>query len=72
MILVEELCEKQNISLVEPCRCIGQTSQNFNKKLQRETVAYKEILAIASILGIKYEHRFVTEDGFIIRISLNT
>lgn len=30
--MIRELCEKQNISLAELCRRIGQTPQNFNKK----------------------------------------
>jgi len=32
--MIRELCEKQNISLTELCRRIGQTPQNFNKKLK--------------------------------------
>lgn len=36
--MIRELCEKKNISLAELCRRIGQTPQNFNKKLQRGTV----------------------------------
>lgn len=43
----QELCEKQNISLAELCRRIGQTPQNFNKKLQRGTVSFEEIMKIA-------------------------
>lgn len=69
--MVRELCEKQNISLAELSRRIGQTPQNFNKKLQRETVSYKEMLVIASVLGIKYEQRFVTVDGTKIGINSN-
>ena len=44
--MIRELCEKKNISLAELVRCIGQLPQNFNKKLQRETVSYKEILGL--------------------------
>lgn len=36
--MIRELCEKQNISLAELCRRIGQNLQNFNKKLVLETV----------------------------------
>lgn len=32
--MIRNLCKK-NISLVEFCRRIGQTPQNFNKKLKR-------------------------------------
>ncbi|WP_449580834.1 helix-turn-helix domain-containing protein [Porcipelethomonas ammoniilytica] len=31
--MIRELCDKQNISLAELARCIGQSPQNFNKKL---------------------------------------
>lgn len=67
--MIRELCEKQNISISELARKIGQSPQNFSKKLQRETVSYKEMLVIASVLGIKYEQRFVTVDGTKIGIS---
>jgi len=69
--MIRELCVKQNISLAELCRRIGQTPQNFNKKLKRGTVSFEEMLVIASVLGIKYEQRFVTVDGTKIGISSN-
>ena len=31
--MIRELCDRRNISLVELCRRVGQTPQNFNKKL---------------------------------------
>ena len=31
--MIRELCDRMNISLAELCRRIGQTPQNFNKKL---------------------------------------
>lgn len=61
--MVRELCEKQNISLAELCRRIGQTPQNFNKKLKRGTVSFEEMLAIAEALGVGYEQAFVLADG---------
>ena len=36
--MIKELCEQMNISVSELARRIGQTQQNFNKKLKRETV----------------------------------
>lgn len=42
--MIRKLCEKQNISLAEPCRRIGQTPQNFNKKLQRGTISFEEMV----------------------------
>lgn len=62
-------CEKQHISLAEFCRRIGQTLQNFNKKLQWETVKAEEMIAIADALGLIFEQRFILEDGSEIRFN---
>ena len=61
--MIRELCEKMNISLAELCRRIGQTPQNFNKKLKRGTVSFEEMMAIAEALNVKYEQAFVLPDG---------
>ena len=61
--MIRELCEKMNISLAELCRRIGQTPQNFNKKLKRGTVSFDEMMAIAEALGVKYEQTFVLPNG---------
>lgn len=61
--MVRELCEKQNISLAELSRRIGQTPQNFNKKLKRGTVSFDEMVKIAEVVGVGYEQAFVLEDG---------
>lgn len=53
--MIRELCEKQNISLAKLCRRIGQTPQNFNKKLKRGTVSSEEMIKIAETLGVGYE-----------------
>lgn len=68
--MIRELCVKQNISLAELCRRIGQTPQNFNKKLQRGTVSFEEMMAIAEALNVKYEQAFVLADGT--KISMGT
>ncbi|MDE7432912.1 MAG: helix-turn-helix transcriptional regulator [Lachnospiraceae bacterium] len=67
--MIRELCEKMNISLAELCRRIGQTPQNFNKKLKRGTVSFKEMVLIAEALNVEYEHAFVLPDGK--KISIN-
>lgn len=67
--MIRELCEKQNISLAELCRRIGQTPQNFNKKLQRGTVSFEEMLRIAEALDVGYEQAFVLPDGNEIKIG---
>lgn len=61
--MIRQLCKKQNISLAELCRRIGQTPQNFNKKLKRGTVSFEEMMAIAEVLGVAYEQAFVLPDG---------
>lgn len=61
--MIRALCEKQNISLAELCRRIGQTPQNFNKKLKRGTVSFEEMMEIAEALGVGYEQAFVLPDG---------
>lgn len=66
--MIRELCEKQNISLAELCRRIGQTPQNFNKKLKRGTVSFEEMMEIAEAVGVGYEQAFVLPSG--IRIEL--
>lgn len=64
--MIRELCEKQNISLAELCRRIGQTPQNFNKKLKRGTVSLEELISIADVLGVTFEQSFTSPDGIII------
>ena len=61
--MIRELCEKKNISLAELARCIGQSPQNFNKKLKRGTVSFEEMMEIAGTLGVRYEQAYVLENG---------
>lgn len=61
--MVRELCEKMNISISELARKIGQSPQNFNKKLKRDTVTLDEMLAIADELEVGYEQVFVLKSG---------
>lgn len=67
--MIRILCEKKNISLTELARCIGQSPQNFNKKLKSGTVSFDEMLAIAGVLDVKYEQMFVLVDGTKIGIN---
>lgn len=66
--MIRELCEKMNISISELARKIGQTPQNFNKKLQRGTVSFAEMITISDMLGIGYEQSFILPDGEKIQI----
>ena len=61
--LIRDLCKKQNISLAELARRIGQTRQNLYKKLQRDTLTIDEIKQIADALGVKFEQSFTLPDG---------
>ena len=59
--------QNMNISIAELARRINQSPQNINKKLKRGTVSSKEMIAIAKVLDITYEQRFILNDGTIIR-----
>ncbi len=61
--MVRELCEKMNISIAELSRRIGQTPQNFSKKLKRETVSFEEMMSIAGVVNVKYVQIFILPDG---------
>ena len=66
------LFRSMNISLAELCRRIGQTPQNFNKKLKRDTLSLKELIAIADVLYVSFEQSFVLENGKEIKIGNRT
>ncbi len=66
--MIKQLCEQMNISVAELARLIGQTPQNFNKKLKRETVTLVELKAIANVLDIKFVQEFILPDGNEIKI----
>ena len=67
--LVRELCRKKGISISELARRLGQTPQNFTKKLQRETVSTEELKRIGDELRIVFEQSFTLEDGEKIYVS---
>ena len=69
--MIRESCDRMNISLAELCRRIGQTPQNFNKKLQRCSVSSEVMEKIAEVLDIGYEQAFVLPDGYEIKIGNN-
>lgn len=67
--MIRELCVKQKISHAELCRRIRQTPQNFNKKLKRETISFKEMMAITAALDVRNGQLFVLPDVEKIRIG---
>lgn len=67
--MIRELCDRMGISIAELSRRIGQTPQNFNKKLQRGTVSSEEMAKIAEVLDVEYEQAFVLSNGEKIEIN---
>lgn len=67
--MIKELCNKKNISLSELARRIGQTPQNFGKKLKRDTVTLEELKLIADVMGVTFEQSFIFLDGEQIKTS---
>ena len=61
--LIKNLCKEKGISVAELARRIGQTPQNFNKKLKRETVSTEELMTIANELGVVFEQSYILENG---------
>lgn len=67
--MIRELCKKKNISISELARRIGQSPQNFNKKLKRGTVSVDEMMMIANVLGITFEQCFIISKDNIIYMT---
>lgn len=67
--MIRELCDKKNVCIAELCRRIGQTPQNFNKKLKRGTVSLDEMIKIANVLNVNYEQVFILSNGEKIGLS---
>lgn len=67
--LVIQLCKKMNVSIAELSRRIGQSPQNFNKKLKRNTVELDDLIAIADSLGVEFDQSFTFTDGTKIKLS---
>lgn len=67
--MIKELCSKQNISVSELARRIGQTPQNFGKKLKRDTMTLEELKQIADVVGVTFEQSFILPNGEQIKTS---
>ena len=61
--LIRALCKDQNVSIAELARRIGQSRQNFSKKLQRETLTLDEIKQISDAFGARFEQSFTLPNG---------
>lgn len=67
--VIRFLCKKQNMSVSELARRLGQTRQNLSKKLDRETLTVKEINQIAAALGGKFDQIFTLSSGMTFNTS---
>ena len=67
--LIKIICQKNNISLSELARRIGQTPQNFNKKILRNTVSDEELVEIFKMQNIIYEQRIKFPDNTILELK---
>lgn len=67
--LIKNLCKEKGISVAELARRIGQTPQNFNKKLKRETVSTEGLMEIAEVLGVVFEQSYILENGEKLNIT---
>ena len=61
--MVRKLSKQRHVSLSELARRVGQSPQNFSKKLQRETLTLEELNEIANALGVSFEQSFVLPGG---------
>lgn len=60
---VRMLCARLNISIAELARRTGQSPQNFNSKMKRESFTISEIEKIADATGTTFERSFVLSNG---------
>lgn len=61
--MIRKLCNKKNISISELARRIGQTPQNFGKKMKRNTITLDELMQIADVMEVTFEQSFTLPDG---------
>lgn len=61
--LVKKLCDEEEISMAELARRIGQSRQNFYKKLRRDTLTVSELQQIAKALNVTFDQSFILPNG---------
>ena len=66
---IKELCREEKISVAELARRIGQTPQNFNKKLKRDTISTEELILIGNAVGARFGQVYYLKNGSMICIS---
>ena len=60
---IRMLCKRSNISIAELARRTGQSPQNFNSKLNRESFTVDELEKIADAVGASFSREFVLLNG---------
>lgn len=53
--LVKQICKEQGISVAKLATALGQSRQNFYKKLQRDTLTVQEWQEAAKVLGVEFD-----------------
>ena len=61
--LVKKVCKEKGISVARLAAKLGQSRQNFCKKLQRDTLTVEEWERAAQILDVTFDQAFVLPDG---------
>ena len=67
--IVKTVCKKQNVTLAELARRIGQSRQNLYNKLRRNSLTMKELEQIAEAIGVTFDQSFILPDGEQFRIE---
>ena len=67
--LVKQICKEQGISVAKLAAALGQSRQNFYKKLQRDTLTAQEWQEAAKVLGVEFDQGFVLPDGTRMGVS---
>jgi transcriptional regulator with XRE-family HTH domain len=60
---IKVLCVRTNVSTAELARRLGQSPQNLNAKLKRESFTIAELERIAEAVDAKFERNFVLSNG---------
>lgn len=60
---IKVLCVRSGISVAELARRIGQSPQNFNAKMKRESFSIAELDVIAKAVNSKFERAFILSNG---------
>ena len=67
--LVKQICKEQGMSVAKLAAALGQSRQNFYKKLQRDTLTAQEWQKAAKVLGVEFDQGFVLPDGTRLGVS---